>query len=273
MPTRISEAHGVHLRHYVRKATAGNHWFDFMASKVADYCSRFGGSFCLVVNGSETVDDAYIIPWAVARDIFTDSAVDARGRWVGTIKGSTLTLGVSGQSLDVAEFHNAFDLLVGEYTPSVKEATAVERSVGSPGLALEIEPAETHEFAFEAHLRDFLAKNLDRVESGLKLYQGAHHIGIEYPVESGRIDILAVDRESRFVVIELKLSQGRNKTLGQLLYYMSWVDQNLGGAPCRGVIIASEISADLRVAISRVPGVSLARYRMLFSVDHLEGTA
>jgi len=69
------------------------------------------------------------------------------------------------------------------------------------------------------------------------------------------------------VVIELKLSQGRNKTLGQLLYYMGWVDQHLGKGPCRGFIIASEITEDLAVAVARVPGVSLAKYRMSFAIE------
>ncbi len=126
---------------------------------------------------------------------------------------------------------------------------------------------EALQFALEAHLRDFLARNLDRVESGLRLYSSADRSGIEFPVEGGRIDLLAVDRHGVHVVIELKLSQGRNKTLGQLLYYMGWVDRHMGGLPCRGLIIASEITEDLSVAVTRVPGVSLARYRMSFSIE------
>jgi hypothetical protein len=58
------------------------------------------------------------------------------------------------------------------------------------------------EFAVEAHLRDFLAKNLDRIETGLRLYES----GVEFVVDGGRIDLLAVDRNEKFVVIELKLS-------------------------------------------------------------------
>ena len=123
------------------------------------------------------------------------------------------------------------------------------------------------EFALEAHLRDFLARNLDRVETGLRLYTSADRNGVEFPVDGGRIDLLAVDREGKYVVVELKLSQGRNKTLGQLLYYMGWVDQHMGGAPCRGFIIASEITEELSVAVARVPGVSLAEYRMSFSIE------
>jgi hypothetical protein len=123
------------------------------------------------------------------------------------------------------------------------------------------------EFALESHLRDFLARNLDRIESGLRLYSAGDRNGIEFPIEGGRNDLLAVDRAEKYVVIELKLSQGRNKTLGQLAYYMAWVDQNLGNAPCRGLILASEITEALSLAVSRVPGVSLAKYRMSFSIE------
>jgi hypothetical protein len=137
---------------------------------------------------------------------------------------------------------------------------------GAEGLA---NPEEALEFALEAHLRDFLARNLDRIETGLSLYVCPERNGIEFPVDGGRIDLLTVDSNGKYVVIELKLSQGRNKTLGQLLYYMGWIDQHMGGGPCRGLIIASEITEDLSVAVSRVPGVSLARYRMSFSIESL----
>ena len=68
-------------------------------------------------------------------------------------------------------------------------------------------------------------------------------------------------------MIELKLSQGRNRTLGQLLYYMGWVDQHLGKGPCRGFIIAKDITEELSIAVARVPGVRLAKYRMSFAIE------
>jgi hypothetical protein len=140
-----------------------------------------------------------------------------------------------------------------------------------PGADSGDEPATTSEqaleFALEAHLRDFLAKNLDRIESGLRLHASNESSGVEFPVDAGRIDLLAVDRNGKYVCIELKLSQGRSKTLGQLLYYMGWVDQHVGNGPCRGLIIASEMTEDLAIAVARVPGVSLAKYRMNFSIE------
>jgi len=129
------------------------------------------------------------------------------------------------------------------------------------------DPEQELEFALEAHLRDFLAKNLDRIEPGLRLYDSQEHNGVEFAVDGGRIDLLAVDRNEKLVVIELKLSQGRNKALGQLLYYMGWVDKHMGNGPCRGFIIASDITEELSIAVSRVTGVRLAEYHMSFAIE------
>jgi hypothetical protein len=131
------------------------------------------------------------------------------------------------------------------------------------------ETEEDQAFAAEADLRDFLANNLECVEAGLKLYRDNDRDGVEFPVEDGRIDILAVDKSNQFVVFELKLARGRNKVLGQLLYYMGWVDKNLGRGPCRGIIVAKEISDDLVLAAQRVQGVSLYRYTLSVSVQRV----
>lgn len=143
---------------------------------------------------------------------------------------------------------------------------------GSPGgpespTEAPTESEQALEFALEAHLRDFLAKNLDRVEPGLRLHETPESKGVEFVVDGGRIDLLAVDRAGKYVVIELKLSQGRSRTLGQLLYYMGWVDQHLGNGPCRGLIIANEMSDELATAVARVPGVTLAKYKMSFAIE------
>jgi hypothetical protein len=95
----------------VRRAFAPNHWFDFSATRLADYRVRFDERFCLVVDGSETLDDAYVIPFAIAKTLFTADAVDHRGRWVGTIKHNVIRLTPSGREFDVTAYHNAFELL------------------------------------------------------------------------------------------------------------------------------------------------------------------
>jgi RecB family endonuclease NucS len=136
-----------------------------------------------------------------------------------------------------------------------------------PGAGWSLEATGKSRRMLKAHLRDFLAKNLDRIEPGLRLFEADGRNGVEFPVDHGRVDLLAVDRDQKFVVVELKLSQGRYKVLGQILYYMGWVDKHLGHGPCRGYIIASEISDELSVAASRVVGVNLAKYRMSFAIE------
>lgn len=132
----------------------------------------------------------------------------------------------------------------------------------------EAEEEGAQEFALEAHLRDFLAKNPETIEPGLRLYKSRERAGVEFAVDGGRIDVLAVDRSDRLVVVELKLNRGRSKALGQLLHYMGWVDKHLGrGQPCRGIIIASEIPEELVLAVHRSPGVSLLRYKLSVSVE------
>ncbi|MEK7764100.1 MAG: endonuclease NucS domain-containing protein [Nitrospirota bacterium] len=124
-------------------------------------------------------------------------------------------------------------------------------------------------FAFESDLRDYLANNLATLEPGLKLHHEGDRSGVEYPIDDGRIDILALDKNNRPVVIELKLSRGRNKTIGQLSYYMGWVDEHFGKGPCRGMIVSRDISEDLVVAARRVPDVSLFRYRLSVTVENV----
>ena len=69
---------------------------------------------------------------------------------------------------------------------------------------------------------------------------------------------------SNYVVVELKVSRGYDRTVGQLLRYVAWIEKNHAtrAQTVRGVIIAREISDDLLLACSKVTGVSLFEYEM-----------
>lgn len=123
---------------------------------------------------------------------------------------------------------------------------------------------EPREFAYERDLKNFLAKNLHKIEPNLTLYQDDEGItGIEFPVGGRYIDILAVDVTGAFVVIELKVSRGYDRVIGQLLRYIGWIEQNLAeDKDVRGVIVASSISEDLKLACSRLQGVKLIEYEL-----------
>lgn len=127
-------------------------------------------------------------------------------------------------------------------------------------------------FPLESHLRDFLARNLETVEKGLKLFQDENgREGVEYPTETGPIDILAEDKKGDFVVFELKVSRGQDRAIGQLMRYMGWVRQRkAGGRKVRGVILAQKIEEGLKYAASENPNIRLLEYEISFKVKPIE---
>lgn len=151
----------------------------------------------------------------------------------------------------------------------------------SPGPAAEPAPSEDEppepssdatRFAYEADLRDYLARNLGLIEAGLRLYVDEDVTGVEFPAGGRYIDILALDARGGFVVVELKVSRGYDRVVGQLQRYMAWVKRDLAdpGQGVRGVIVARQISEDLRLACSIAPGVELFEYELQLTLKRIE---
>jgi len=53
------------------------------------------------------------------------------------------------------------------------------------------------------------------------LYEDEDINGIEFPVGGRFIDILVLDGNNDYVVIELKVSRGYDRVIGQLMRYMA----------------------------------------------------
>ena len=123
---------------------------------------------------------------------------------------------------------------------------------------------EPSKFAYESDLRDFLARHLTIIEPGLQLYEDEGITGVEFPVGGRFADLLAVDARGCLIVIELKVSRGYDRVVGQLLRYMAWIraHQAEAGQCVRGMIIAREISEDLRLACSSISDVELLEYEL-----------
>jgi Endonuclease NucS C-terminal domain len=123
-------------------------------------------------------------------------------------------------------------------------------------------------FALESDLQNYLIKNLGVIEPGLRLYEDEGITGVEFPVGGRFIDILAIDKAGRYVVIELKVSRGHDRVVVQLLRYMGWVEKNMEPSqPVRGIIVAKEITTDLKLATSRVPDIRLIEYKIDFKLN------
>lgn len=138
-------------------------------------------------------------------------------------------------------------------------------------FAEEIAVRESSLFALESHLRDYLAKNLSQInglENKLSLYTEENRDGVEYQTDVGPIDILALDNDGNFVVLELKLGRGPDAALGQILRYMGWVSKHLAnGKNVRGIIVAAEIPKKLKYAITQTPSVSVMEYELKFALN------
>lgn len=120
------------------------------------------------------------------------------------------------------------------------------------------------EFAYEKDLQNYLARNLHLIESGLTLFEDEGINGLEFPVGGRFIDILAKDSQGNYVVVELKVSKGYDRVVGQLLRYMAWIKKNQTepDQSVRGIIVARHISEDLLLACSDVQDVQLFEYEL-----------
>lgn len=162
----------------------------------------------------------------------------------------------------------------GEDPDPVRHISAVDQTHSIPeGEDEDLPGVEANgEFAYERDLRNYLVKNLSALESGLVIYEEEGMTGVEFPVGGRFIDILATDAAGNLVVIELKVSRGYDRVVGQLMRYLAWVKKNLADdtQTVRGVIVARAISEDLMLACSLIDGVELYEYELSLALRKIE---
>lgn len=128
--------------------------------------------------------------------------------------------------------------------------------------------AGASEFLLERDLQNYLARNLNCIEPGLRLHEIDDVPALEFDAGGRRIDILATDSRGDFVVIELKVSRGYDRVIGQLLRYVNWIRRNLAepGQNVRGIIVSRSVSEDLRLACASIPDIDLFEYQLSVTV-------
>ena len=142
-----------------------------------------------------------------------------------------------------------------------------QQSIGKGSApAEENQPEQATAFAYEEHLRDFLAEHLELLEKGLKLWDTGEEDAVEFPVDGRRIDILGKDKTGIPVVIELKVSRGHERTIGQALYYRAKIKEKFKVDQVRIFIVALEMSSELRAAAKEVQDVALFEYSLSMTV-------
>lgn len=131
-----------------------------------------------------------------------------------------------------------------------------------------------HRFGLEIYLQEFMRDNWDAIPE-LKDWQlfeqDGDIVGFEYNTNSvGRIDLLAHHKtEPRWLVIELKRDQSSDKTIGQVLRYMGWVDQNLAenGEEVFGLIISHSADKAMQYALKHTRNIDIMLYDVQFKLE------
>lgn len=128
------------------------------------------------------------------------------------------------------------------------------------GEVAELADAIDTTFSLERDLQLALRENIEQLEERLKVVDG----GAEKTVRSGRIDILAEDKDKNTVVIELKAGTADRETIGQILGYMGDLQRD-SEKPVRGIIVARDFASPTISALSALPNVQLKKYSFKFS--------
>src|SRR6266545_490402 len=100
--------------HYIQKTTSHTqHWFNFYRKKLTRLVQRNGEEMCLMLNGSDKIDDAYVLPFGKFKDFFFSDYLDDHDRWTGYVSGNRIKLCLNGKvkESDADMFHNAFHFL------------------------------------------------------------------------------------------------------------------------------------------------------------------
>jgi hypothetical protein len=155
-----------------------------------------------------------------------------------------------------------------EAVRAITEAREIPNVTGGQGqISTEVQ------FPMEKYLEEFIEANFDKInfDAKLELYQDEESTGRQYPTTIGSIDLLAVDKERKeLVVIELKKGRGSDVVIGQILRYMGWVNEKLAlakGYSVRGIIIGKDNDERLEYALKLMPNVNLFLYNVSFELN------
>jgi hypothetical protein len=147
----------------------------------------------------------------------------------------------------------------------VPSATAI--AAGLPRAAL-----SEAEFSLEAHLEEFIDKNWNGINFNRKLrrYTTDAQNGRQFPAGLWSIDFLCIDEDTgNLVVVELKKGKTSDATVGQVLRYISWVEEHVAekGQAVEGIIIAREIDEALYYAVKNLSHINVLTYKVDFTLQ------
>lgn len=188
------------------------------------------------------------------------------GRWDNRAPFKYLGLG------QMVDFKDGIELPDGrktiKYTINVQN---ISETIGEELPSSDVIEDEIKIFTLEKQLEDFIVENWSNTIFGkdYDIYEDEKgNFGKQYPVDTGRIDILAKSKNSNdFLVLELKKGRTSDETLGQIQRYMGYVKHEI--APdneVKGVIIGLRDDLKLKRALSINPLIKFYRYEISFKL-------
>lgn len=119
----------------------------------------------------------------------------------------------------------------------------------------------TSESLLERTIQVFLSQNLHLFKLGpLELE------GMEYPIDGGRIDILASDERTLYV-IEVKRGTATREAVGQLQAYVGHMMKAEPTKQVRGILVAADVDSHARAALFAVPFLEFWSFAMSFTLS------
>ena len=94
-------------------------------------------------------------------------------------------------------------------------------------------------------------------------------VGQQYPSDTGPIDILAISKDKKeLLVVELKKGRASDNVVGQIQRYMGYVLEELAeeNQTVRGVIIALEDDTRIKRALAVATNIEFYRYQVSFKL-------
>ena len=160
---------------------------------------------------------------------------------------------------------------ISKYSDEIEQLLGLS---GEPQLRVDNEEnvEDPYAFAMEKHLEDFLVSNWGHTALGreYELFKEDNEvIGRQYQTDTGPIDILAISKDERtLLVVELKKGRGNDVVVGQVLRYMGYVKEQLAeeNQMVKGIIIAMEDDQKMKRALSMVPNIEFYRYEVSFKL-------
>lgn len=154
--------------------------------------------------------------------------------------------------------------------------SSLQQSIGTaeqmPKRAKVLDGLEKLRFSSERILEDEIILRLERHDTvfghRLKVYdQPGDYYGRQYPIQGGRIDILTVDSDDNFHVIELKKDDGYGDVLQQMRHYIDWIRTHKvkPGKKAFGIICLNNPSASLKKKLKAENDIRLFEYSIVYN--------